>query len=471
MKSMRLNKKHRGITRAAAIVLSFAICISMLSFAVSYKKVSAEEKNIEFDVDNIEDYNVSLHDSGVFSLKNYTNENGDVESVNWSVSDESIMKVTNIENFSAKYETLASGNVTVYAEVTVVGKYIPEENQVENTDIYDNSEDSNYDVSTYYEKLSFSIYVYPDMSNVEISSSSQTKYLSTYDYSVCFDFKLKSDIVLDGSNPNIDFSVQSSNSSMPVSAELKNNIVSIWAYKPGKTTVTFSIYGAEFKVDIKVVRVSMNKRTLMLVKGKTGKLTIKGISKGIKWKSLKTSVVKVNSKGKLSAKKVGTAVIIANVNGAKVGCAVSVVSPKTYKVIKRAKWIAKGKYSQPRRMQKGYYDCSSLVWRAYSPYGTNFGLRSYAPVAADICKWCVSRGKKISNKLTESQIQNMKLRAGDLIFKTGAKNGRYKGIYHVEMFAGYSFTGFNLKGKPILTTEWANRTTGYDALGSIVARP
>ena len=460
--------KNNG--RMTAFILSFALCISMLSFAANYTKASAAEKNIEFDAMEMNDYTVSLYDTGIFSLINYSNEIGDIESITWSVSDENIMKVTNIEDFKAKYEALAYGDVTVIAEITT--KETWDETGDENPDIYESSEDmDDEEVSTYYEKLEFSVFVYPDMSNVKLSSLSQTKYLSENDYNVCFDFELDSDILLDSSDPNSDFSVQSSNSSMPVSAELKNNVVSIWAYKPGKTTVTFSIYGADFNVDIKVVKVSINKKSLMLVKGKNGKLTIKGISKGVKWKSSRTSVVKVNSNGKLSAKRVGTSVIIADVNGAKVGCAVSVVSPKTYKVIKRAKSIAKGKYSQARRMQKGYYDCSSLVWRAYSPYGTNFGVRNYAPVAADICKWCVSKGKKISNKLTESQIQNMKLRAGDLVFKTGAKNGRYKGIYHVEMFAGYSFAGFSLKGKPILTTEWANRTTGYYALGSIVTRP
>ena len=71
--------------------------------------------------------------------------------------------------------------------------------------------------------------------------------------------------------------------------------------------------------------------------------------------------MKVNGKGKIKARKVGTSVIVANIGGVKVGCAVSVVTPKTYRVIRKAKSIAKGTYSQPKRMQRGYYDCSSLV--------------------------------------------------------------------------------------------------------------
>ena len=331
------NKSKKGL----CIFLAFVMCVSLLSFAGSYRKAAAEEKNIEFDVENIKDYNVSIHDSGVFTLVNYTSEKGDVESVKWSVSDENIMKVTDIENLGAQYEALSSGKVDVYADITIKGTGIISDS-AEDTD---DGEDNTYDESTYYDRLTFSVFVYPDMSNVELVSSSQTKYMSSYDYNTKFDFKLKSDIALDGENQNIDFDYKSSNSSMSVSAKLKNNVVSIWAYKPGKTTVTFTIYGATFNVYINVIKVKINRTYLVLIKGKSSKLSIKGISKGIKWKSLKSSVVKVNGKGKIKARKVGTSVIVANIGGAKVGCAVSVVTPKTYRVIRKAKSIAKGTYS------------------------------------------------------------------------------------------------------------------------------
>ena len=99
------NKSKKGL----CIFLAFVMCVSLLSFAGSYRKAAAEEKNIEFDVENIKDYNVSIHDSGVFTLVNYTSEKGDVESVKWSVSDENIMKVTDIENLGAQYDALFSG--------------------------------------------------------------------------------------------------------------------------------------------------------------------------------------------------------------------------------------------------------------------------------------------------------------------------------------------------------------------------
>ena len=77
----------------------------------------------------------------------------------------------------------------------------------------------------------------------------------------------------------------------------------------------------------------------------------------------------------------------------------------------------------------------------------------------------------ITKSYTWNQIQKMKLRPGDLIFKTGQKNGRYKGIYHVEMFVGYTLTGFDSSGKPLLSELWAARSEGYGGGGYPVARP
>ena len=135
------NKSKKGL----CIFLAFVMCVSLLSFAGSYRKAAAEEKNIEFDVENIKDYKVSIHDSGVFTLVNYTSEKGDVESVKWSVSDENIMKVTDIENLGAQYEALSSGKVDVYADITIKGTGIISDS-AEDTD---DGEDNTYDESTY----------------------------------------------------------------------------------------------------------------------------------------------------------------------------------------------------------------------------------------------------------------------------------------------------------------------------------
>ena len=83
-------------------------------------------------------------------------------------------------------------------------------------------------------------------------------------------------------------------------------------------------------------------------------------------------------------------------------------------------------------MQKGYYDCSSLVWRSYKKSGKLFGNKTYAPIAADMVKWCSKNHKMIKNGLCSENVSQRKLRPGDIMFETGDDNPRYKGIYHVH---------------------------------------
>lgn len=129
------------------------------------------------------------------------------------------------------------------------------------------------------------------------------------------------------------------------------------------------------------------------------------------------------------------------------------------------------KTSQPKRMQEKFYDCSSLVWKSYHKNGVNFGIAYYAPVAADMGKWCVQHKKLVSGGLSRANIQNMKLNPGDVMFETGQKNGRYKGIYHVEMITGYIFYGFDRNGKAELGIQWATGDEKYYPMGQMVGRP
>ena len=84
-------------------------------------------------------------------------------------------------------------------------------------------------------------------------------------------------------------------------------------------------------------------------------------------------------------------------------------------------------YSQDRRFSAGYVDCSSMVFRAYSHFGYNFGGAS---TAASEYMWCKNNGKLVNAS---------ELKAGDLIFFNKgshyAKNKAYN-IGHVTMFIG-----------------------------------
>ena len=112
-------------------------------------------------------------------------------------------------------------------------------------------------------------------------------------------------------------------------------------------------------------------------------------------------------------------------------------------------------------MLKGYYDCSSLVWRSYKIGKVKLVDKFYAPVAADLAKFFVKKKKRIKGGYSESNVAKMKLRVGDLFFCEGAKNKRYRGIYHVEMLTGYNCQGMIPDGKATIVVKWATVPDDY----------
>lgn len=252
------------------------------------------------------------------------------------------------------------------------------------------------------------------------------------------------------------FDYTSSNKKMKVSCYLDpdNKSIEIYSSSAGDTVLTFTINKKVFQLNLKVTKVKMKKTSAILAKKKKITMKVKGFPGKVKWGSTQKKVASVSSRGVVKGKKTGNTIIYAMHDGKRIGCAVSVVTPAKKKVICEAKKIAKGKYDQSRRMEKGYYDCSSLVWRSYKKAGKYFGDKNYAPVAANIAKWCFGKKKRIKGGLSYSNIQKMKLQPGDLFFEGGADNGRYKGIYHVEMFIGYRWRGFYDDNKPIVDCLW-----------------
>lgn len=111
---------------------------------------------------------------------------------------------------------------------------------------------------------------------------------------------------------------------------------------------------------------------------------------------------------------------------------------QTKKAVSEALKIYKEKpaYSQSKRMQKGYVDCSSYVWRCYKKAGIVFGEESYAPTAAEIARWCEKHNALMSSNYVKKGKE--KLQPGDLIFytKRKGKNGRFKNIAHTAIYIG-----------------------------------
>lgn len=86
------------------------------------------------------------------------------------------------------------------------------------------------------------------------------------------------------------------------------------------------------------------------------------------------------------------------------------------------------KYSQEKRNQEGYYDCSSFIAACFRAIGIQFG--SYSPTAAEICRYCENAGYKVADGYTSD------LRPGDVIFYSSGYNGRYKNVTHVALYVG-----------------------------------
>lgn len=300
-----------------------------------------------------------------------------------------------------------------------------------------------------------------DMSNVTLEKTSLKgyRYGTAYEY-LTFNVKVNG---LEGVYAeDIAFSYTSSNEDMSVYCNFDNGQIEISTVSVGATQLQFTINDKVFSLKLTVRQVDLScGNSLLMVEKASKQIKVKGISGKVTWKSSNPNVLSVSKSGIMKAKKTGNAVIIASVGTGKVGCAVSVVTATRKKVIAMANRIGRNwKYSQAKRMQNGYYDCSSLVWKAYRLENKYFGMKNYAPVAADIGKWCVQHKKRVKGNIYMN-IQKMKFRPGALTFQTGSGNGRYKGIYHVEMFVGYTFEGFTLDGKPMLGTKWAARGDNY----------
>lgn len=114
------------------------------------------------------------------------------------------------------------------------------------------------------------------------------------------------------------------------------------AYADNCFTASLSALGPVALINVKeatggteVTSVTLNKTTLSLDAGKTGKLTAtvlpaSAADKSITWSSSKTDVASVSSNGTVTAKKAGTAVITATaVNGKNASCTVTVTGGTT----------------------------------------------------------------------------------------------------------------------------------------------
>ena len=153
----------------------------------------------------------------------------------------------------------------------------------------------------------------------------------------------------------------------------------------------------------------------------------------------------MDKSGRITGRSAGRTDIIIKADGVTFTFHVEVVSKRALQACKTGyKIMYSSSYSQGRRMSSGYYDCSSLVFRAYGRDSKLLGgTPSWAPTAASMAAHLERTGKVISYKGLDAS----KLLPGDLIFyrMRRGSNGRYRNIYHVSMYYG---DGYRLE-KPL----------------------
>ena len=244
--------------------------------------------------------------------------------------------------------------------------------------------------------------------------------------------------------------------------------LNVYAAAKGTIDISIIVDGKVLTAEIVVTNPKFTSSAMIMYKKQSKTVKLKGLNSTystVAFSSSNKKVATVSKKGVVKAKKSGRVRIYAQVDGKKIYELVEVSSKAGYQASKKAIAISKTKtkYSQLRRMSKGYYDCSSLVSRVYRPYGVYFGVRrGWSPTAASIGKWC-ARNKKV---LSYKAVSYKKLLPGDLVCYSYARNGRYRNISHIEIYVG--------NGKNVSASSSNNRVIHYDYKNGstkLVARP
>jgi len=225
-----------------------------------------------------------------------------------------------------------------------------------------------------------------------------------------------------------------------VTASPISQSVTIKAFKTGKAIVTANISGVTVSCTITITDPKLKVKYGFYERKKGVTLQVTGLNSASKkqWSSVNASIATVSDKGRVTTKKMGSTVIQCKVDGKTLKYYLAVSSKTAVKAMRYGyKQVGKKKYSQVYRMSKNYFDCSSFVYRCYRSAGKYLVAKSsWAPVAADIARYYVQKGKRIN---TKKVYDYNKLRPGDLVCFGGKKakrNGRYQRIYHIAMYIG-----------------------------------
>lgn len=153
-------------------------------------------------------------------------------------------------------------------------------------------------------------------------------------------------------------------------------------------------------------KVKLSSTSVTLVRGKSCSLKLKGTKKKVKWSSSKASVASVNAKGKVTAKKKGTAVITAKAGGKSYKCKVKVKQPVTSVKLDRTNvTVVKGRSLTLKAVASpSDADKKTVTWASSKPSVVTVDkkgkLKAVAPGTAVVtAKAADGSGKKASCKI------------------------------------------------------------------------
>ena len=215
----------------------------------------------------------------------------------------------------------------------------------------------------------------------------------------------------------------------------------VYAKAEGSTAVKVKVDGKELSFVIYVTDSNAGTHIVRMIKGDTKVLVPEGITVGVSvtYVSDHPKIASVDNSGTVTALKQGNAVITASFGSESISYHVSVGNNrKALQAVEAGEKVLGSTYSTQRRMEEGYYDCSSFIFRSFAPYGYLFGCKSAsdnAPVAADLALWCQEQQCVLS---LEPVYDLDQLLPGDLIFYSyGGNNNRFLNIDHVAIYSGY----------------------------------
>lgn len=223
-----------------------------------------------------------------------------------------------------------------------------------------------------------------------------------------------------------------------------HNKASIVGNKAGSGVIKATVDGKKYNVNYTVYNPIFKSIKAVLAKKKTTTIKIDGIT-GLTptYKSRNTAVATVDANGKIKGKGSGVTFVDVKLGSYTKTYRVEVAATGMKTIISKAQKIVNTwKYNQGKRMQYGYYDCSSLVWKGYQVYknyNKKLGSTSWAYTAGELFDYLKGKNQIVYY----GYIGYNYMKPGDLIFYGDYNSavmystpGRTLDIYHVSMYAG-----------------------------------